>query len=55
MEWLTNPDRRIPIGGWAKSFFTWLTTNFTGFFDQVSAILAGVVNAILWVCRRRIR
>lgn len=49
MEWLTNPDRRIPIGGWAKSFFTWLTTNFTGFFDQVSAILAGVVNAILWV------
>lgn len=49
MEWLTNPDRRIPIGGWAKSFFTWLTTNFTGFFDQVSAILAGVVNVILWV------
>ncbi|WP_426122291.1 choline ABC transporter permease subunit [Pararhizobium sp. PWRC1-1] len=49
MEWLTNPDRRIPIGGWAKSFFTWLTTNFTGFFDQVSAILSGVVNVILWV------
>ncbi|WP_455270745.1 choline ABC transporter permease subunit [Rhizobium herbae] len=49
MEWLTNPDRRIPIGGWAKSFFTWLTTNFTGFFDQVSAVLAGVVNVILWV------
>ncbi|MEK1931926.1 MAG: choline ABC transporter permease subunit [Pararhizobium sp.] len=49
MEWLTNPDRRIPIGGWAKSFFTWLTTNFTGFFDQVSAVLAGVVNVILWI------
>jgi glycine betaine/proline transport system permease protein len=49
VEWLTNPDRRIPIGGWAKSFFTWLTTNFTGFFDQVSAVLAGVVNVILWV------
>lgn len=49
VEWLTNPDRRIPIGGWAKSFFTWLTTNFTGFFDQVSAVLAGVVNVILWI------
>ncbi|MCV9961361.1 choline ABC transporter permease subunit [Pararhizobium sp. BT-229] len=49
MEWLTNPDRRIPIGGWAKNFFTWLTTNFTGFFDQVSAVLAGVVNVILWI------
>jgi glycine betaine/proline transport system permease protein len=49
VEWLTNPDRRIPIGGWAKSFFTWLTTNFTGFFDQVSAALAGVVNVILWI------
>ncbi|OBZ93214.1 hypothetical protein ADU59_22365 [Pararhizobium polonicum] len=49
MEWLTNPDRRIPIGGWAKSFFTWLTTNFSGFFDHVSAVLSGVVNVILWI------
>ena len=49
MEWLTDPERRIPIGRWAKEFFTWLTTNFESFFDNLSAVLAGVVNVILWV------
>ncbi len=49
MEWLTDPERRIPIGRWAKDFFTWLTTNFESFFDNLSTVLAGVVNVILWV------
>ncbi|WEZ82893.1 choline ABC transporter permease subunit [Rhizobium sp. 32-5/1] len=49
MEWLTDPSRRIPIGRWAKDFFTWLTTNFEGFFDNLSALLSGVVNVILWI------
>jgi len=49
VEWLTDPERRIPIGRWAKEFFTWLTTNFESFFDNLSAVLAGVVNVILWV------
>ena len=49
MEWLTDPERRIPIGRWAKDFFTWLTTNFESFFDHLSAFLSGVVNIILWI------
>ncbi|MBP1861137.1 choline ABC transporter permease subunit [Rhizobium herbae] len=49
MEWLTDPERRIPIGRWAKDFFTWLTTNFESFFDHLSALLSGVVNIILWI------
>ena len=47
MEYLT--DNRIPIGGWAKAFVDWLTTNFELFFDQLARFLSGVVAVLLWV------
>ena len=47
MEYLT--DNRIPIGGWAKAFVDWLTTNFELFFDQLAGFLSGVVAVLLWV------
>jgi len=47
VEYLT--DNRIPIGGWAKAFVDWLTTNFELFFDQLARFLSGVVAVLLWV------
>ncbi|MGN7805041.1 choline ABC transporter permease subunit [Ensifer sp. 22521] len=47
MEYLT--DNRIPIGGWAKAFVDWLTTNFELFFDQLARFLSGVVAVLLWI------
>jgi glycine betaine/proline transport system permease protein len=47
VEYLT--DNRIPIGGWAKAFVDWLTTNFELFFDQLARFLSGVVAVLLWI------
>ncbi|HEV7309492.1 choline ABC transporter permease subunit [Ensifer sp. PDNC004] len=47
MEYLT--ENRIPIGGWAKAFVDWLTTNFELFFDQLARFLSGVVAVLLWI------
>nr|WP_210335796.1 choline ABC transporter permease subunit [Ensifer sp. ENS09] len=42
-------ENRIPIGGWAKAFVDWLTTNFELFFDQLARFLSGVVAVLLWI------
>ncbi|MDR6669120.1 choline ABC transporter permease subunit [Rhizobium sp. 1399] len=47
MNWIT--DAKIPIGPWAKSFVDWLTTNGEWFFNQLSALLSHVINALLFV------
>lgn len=47
MNWIT--DAKIPIGPWAKSFVDWLTSNGEWFFDQLSALLSHVINALLFV------
>jgi glycine betaine/proline transport system permease protein len=47
VEYLT--ENRIPIGGWAKAFVDWLTTNFELFFDQLARFLSGVVAVLLWI------
>jgi glycine betaine/proline transport system permease protein len=47
VEYLT--DNRIPIGGWAKAFVDWLTTNFDFFFDQLARFLQAVADSLLWV------
>ncbi|OOG67857.1 Glycine betaine transport system permease protein OpuAB [Ensifer sp. M14] len=47
MEFLT--EYRIPIGGWAKAFVDWLTTNFELFFDQLASFLSGVVGILLYI------
>ncbi len=47
MEWLE--DNKLPIGSWAKAFVDWLTTNAAWFFDFLSILIEGVIDAILWV------
>ncbi|MCJ8510123.1 choline ABC transporter permease subunit [Rhizobium lemnae] len=47
MEFLT--EHRIPIGMWAKKFVDWLTQNGAWFFDQLSALLSKVINALLFL------
>jgi glycine betaine/proline transport system permease protein len=47
MEWIT--DHKIPIGDWAQAFVDWLTLNGAWFFDGLSAGLAAVIGALLWV------
>ena len=47
MNWIT--DAKIPIGPWAKSFVDWLTSNGQWFFNQLSALLSHVINALLFV------
>ena len=47
MNWIT--DAKIPIGPWAKSFVDWLTSNGEWFFNQLSALLSHVINALLFV------
>jgi glycine betaine/proline transport system permease protein len=47
VNWIT--DAKIPIGPWAKSFVDWLTTNGEWFFNQLSALLSHVINALLFV------
>lgn len=47
VNWLT--ENQIPIGSWASSFVDWLTTNGEWFFDQLSFILAHVIDALLYL------
>ncbi len=47
MEWLES--YKIPIGKWAKIFVDWLTDNFFWFFDGLSAVLEGIILALLWL------
>lgn len=47
MEFLT--DNRIPIGGWAKAFVDWLTTNFELFFDQLANFLSAIISVLLYI------
>jgi glycine betaine/proline transport system permease protein len=47
VNWIT--DSKIPIGPWAKSFVDWLTSNGEWFFNQLSALLSHVINALLFV------
>jgi glycine betaine/proline transport system permease protein len=47
MNWLTS--YKIPIGNAAKAVVDWLTANFALFFDFISAVLSGVIRAMLFV------
>ncbi|MEL6298553.1 MAG: choline ABC transporter permease subunit [Pseudomonadota bacterium] len=47
MEWIEG--NKIPVGRWAKTFVDWLTDNGAWFFDFLSAVLEGAIDALLWV------
>ncbi len=47
MEWLT--DNKIPIGKWVKWGVDQLIETASGFFDSLSVLLEGMIEAILWV------
>jgi glycine betaine/proline transport system permease protein len=50
-DWLTS--HKIPLGAWLKSVVDFLTTNAQGFFDFISYVLGGVIEAmtdgLLWL------
>ena len=41
-------DEKIPVGLAARTVFDWLQVNATGFFDSLSYIFAGLIDAVLW-------
>lgn len=45
--WIT--DHKIPVGKAAKAVFDWFKTHASGFFDALSDMLEGLIDAILWV------
>ncbi|NVP58075.1 choline ABC transporter permease subunit [Mycoplana rhizolycopersici] len=47
MDWLTNI--KLPIGPWAKTAVTWLTTNGKDLFDLLKVVLQAGIDAILFV------
>ncbi|MBQ0748669.1 MAG: choline ABC transporter permease subunit [Roseovarius sp.] len=47
MDWLS--DHKIPVGQWAEGFFLWLQDNAAGFFDAMSVLMEGLIDAFLWV------
>lgn len=47
MDWLT--EHKIPIGKGAKRGFDWLKDAGGPFFDWLSLVLEGLIDAILWV------
>lgn len=47
MNWLE--EHKLPIGQWAKSIVDWLTENGAWFFDFLSLVLQGAIDAILWL------
>ncbi|KGM86517.1 choline ABC transporter, permease protein [Roseovarius mucosus DSM 17069] len=47
MDWLS--DHKIPVGKWAEGFFLWLQDNAAGFFDALSVLMEGLIDAFLWV------
>ncbi|NSX54548.1 choline ABC transporter permease subunit [Parasulfitobacter algicola] len=46
MDFLT--DYKIPLGKWAEVLFDWLQANGAWFFDFLSDVLEGMIDAILW-------
>jgi glycine betaine/proline transport system permease protein len=46
MDW---ESLKIPVGDWAEAVVDWLTLHGAWFFDGLSAIVTGVIDAILWV------
>jgi glycine betaine/proline transport system permease protein len=46
-DWIT--DNKIPVGKAAKAVFDWFKTHASGFFDALSDMLEGLIDAILWV------
>jgi glycine betaine/proline transport system permease protein len=46
MDWLT--EYKIPVGKTAKIVNDWLNDNLGGFFDLVSLVMEGLIDAILW-------
>ncbi len=48
-SWLLDENYKIMIGQGAKVVVDWLTTNLSGFFDVIAAILQSSIDAILWV------
>ncbi|MGX0975860.1 glycine betaine/proline transport system permease protein [Roseovarius sp. MBR-51] len=47
MDWLS--DHKIPVGKWAEAFFLWLQDNAAAFFDALSVLMEGLIDAFLWV------
>ncbi|WP_417807362.1 choline ABC transporter permease subunit [Thioclava sp.] len=47
MTWLT--DTKIPVGQTAKAVIDWLQTHAGPFFDALSTLMQGLIDAILWV------
>ena len=47
MDWLS--DHKIPVGQWAEGFFLWLQDNAAGFFDMLSVLMEGLIDAFLLV------
>ncbi len=47
LDWLT--DHKIPIGKTAKTVFDWLQEVGEPFFDWLSVMMEGLIDAILWV------
>jgi glycine betaine/proline transport system permease protein len=47
--WLIDENNKIMIGKGAQVVVDWLTTNLSGFFDVVSAVLQSSIDGILWL------
>ena len=47
--YLADENNKIMIGKGAQVVVDWLTTNLSGFFDVVSAVLQSSIDAILWL------
>ncbi|SOC84824.1 glycine betaine/proline transport system permease protein [Ensifer adhaerens] len=48
-SWLLDDNNKIMIGRGAKVVVDWLTTNLSGFFDMIAAILQSAIDGILWL------
>ncbi|HMF68041.1 MAG TPA: choline ABC transporter permease subunit [Phyllobacterium sp.] len=49
MDWLTQD--KIPVGRTAKAVVDWLTTNFAGFFDGLSAVMQAFIDGLMFVLK----
>jgi glycine betaine/proline transport system permease protein len=47
--WDILTEEKLPVGKVVKQAVDWLTTNASGLFDAISAVLSGVISAILAV------
>lgn len=48
-SWLLDENNKIMIGRGAKVVVDWLTTNLSGFFDMIAAVLQSSIDGILWL------